>query len=189
MVLATQLCEAVEVYHVELRKFPHSFCRFNLSEQELRETILSSWARGDWVQAGDRRWSPQEATLAIIEGPQLAVAELAMGRGWRNARRRGQDVTAQLIADASRAAARPPSEPVADPVSGNAAVPTTPGTSAVVRDERKALVDSLALELLRLLGDRPVPLAHAWLLARERHPDRTPSECLALAEAALEERR
>jgi hypothetical protein len=45
--------------------------------------------------------------------------------------------------------------------------------------------DRLAGDLLALLGDDPAPLLRAWQLALERHPDRTPSECLALAEDLL----
>jgi hypothetical protein len=175
----------VAVYHVELRQFPHSFCRFNLSEHELRETILSPWVRGEWVNVGERRWSPQQATLTVVESSPLAVQELAMGRGWRNAQRRGQDVIAELLARAWRDAPKPPPEVAA----ASTAKPAPPARSVSVDAERKALVDALALELLGLLGDRPVPLARAWLLARERNPRCTPSECLALAEAALQDHR
>jgi hypothetical protein len=180
------------VYHVELRQFPHSFCRFNMSEQELRDTILSSWARGDWVPAGDRRWSPHQAKLTVIEAPQLAGSELALGRGWRNAQRRGRDVTAQLLAsvsaDASAEVSRNVSAP-SPPAVEHAAAPAGAQTMGGEADERKALVDALALELLGLLGEEPLPLARAWLLARERNPSLAPSESLALAEAALRERR
>jgi hypothetical protein len=181
------------VYHVELRQFPHSFCRFNLSEQELQETILLPWARGELVQLGERRWSPQQATLTVLEGPQLAMAELAMGRGWRNARRRGQDMTARLLAHTSHNAltgASPDERSLPrDSARECTAAPAAQTALAGIHDERKALVDALALELLGLLGEQPVPLARAWLLARERNPGLTPSECLALAEAALEEPR
>jgi hypothetical protein len=181
------------VYHVELRQFPHSFCRFNMSEQELRDTILSSWARGDWVPAGDRRWSPHQATLTVIEAPQLVGSELALGRGWRNAQRRGRDVTAQLLAsvseDASAEASRDTSAPAPKAVEHALLSASAQTGGGDAHDERKALVDALALELLQLLGEEPVPLARAWLLARERNPSLAPSESLALAEAALRERR
>jgi hypothetical protein len=155
------------VYHVELRQFPHNFCRFNLSEQELHETILDAWARGEWVEQGERKWSPHQATLTVLDGPEIPIEQLSMGRGWANARRHGADVTERMIAAARDAVARPASS-----------------ASALSTDtaDRKLTVDSLAVELLALLGDDPVPLMRAWRLALERHPDRTPSECLALAE-------
>jgi hypothetical protein len=184
------------MYHVELRQFPHSFCRFNLNEQELRETILVAWARGEWVQAGERKWSPHQAKLTVLEGPHLDVQELSMGRGWRNAQRRSEDATERLLA-----AERQPGGPA---VGGRAGVHAVEGGAAhAKRDatgqsgqahespaiieaaEHRAIVDALALELLRLLGDEPVPLIRAWLLEHEHHPERTPSECLALAEAAV----
>lgn len=143
------------MYHIELRQFPHNFCRFNMSEQELRDAILGPWSRGEWVEQGDRRWSPKEASLTIIEGPELSPDRLSMGRGWRSAQRVGTDVTARVLAPTSPVGSSAPS----------ISVPT-----------------SLAGEVLALLGEDPGPLIRAWQLALERHPDRTPSECLALAE-------
>jgi hypothetical protein len=165
------------MYHVELRQFPHSFCRFNLSEQELRERILAAWVRGEWVQLGERKWSSHQAKLTVLEGPRLEVQELAMGRGWRNAQRRSEDVTERLLASNRRLA---PAQGAALPAQQG-----VPGTSAAEVAEHKALVDALALELLRLLGDEPVPLMRAWIEQRERHPESIPSECLALAETAV----
>jgi hypothetical protein len=164
------------VYHVELRQFPHNFCRFNLTERELYETILGSWARGDWVELDEREWSPHQASLKVIEGPELPLAQLAMGRGWRNAVRRGKDVTAELLARARAGEQDTATESMA---SESAAISTSARSDTV---GRKPTDDSLALELLALLGDDPGPLVRAWQLALERHPDRTPSECLALAE-------
>ncbi len=88
------------MYHLELRQFPHNFCHFNLTAQALRETVLDAWARGDWVEVGERQWNPQQANLTVIEGPELPVEQLSMGRGWRNALRQGTDVTADLLTSA-----------------------------------------------------------------------------------------
>jgi hypothetical protein len=155
------------MYHVELRQFPHNFCRFNLTERELRETILDAWAHGEWVEQGERKWSPHQASLTVLEGPEMPVEQLSMGRGWANARRHGTDVTEAMIAAARDAVGRPMS--------------SEPSLSTDTTD-RQLAGDSLAPELLAALGDDPVPLVRAWQLALERHPDRTPSECLALAE-------
>jgi hypothetical protein len=73
------------MYHLELRQFPHNTCRFNLTEQELR-AVLGPWAREKFVEVGERKWSPHQAKLTILEGPRLEVQQLAMGRGWRAAR-------------------------------------------------------------------------------------------------------
>lgn len=145
------------MFHVELRQFPHNFCRFNLSEAELRATLLEPWSRGEQVEAGERRWEPRQASLTVIEGPTLSMPELAMGRGWRNATRAGSDVTERMLA----ALADSP-EALATPA-----------------------VTSLGDELMALLGKESLPLLRAWQLALERHPDRSPSECLALAEDLL----
>jgi hypothetical protein len=141
------------VFHVELRQFPHNFCRFNMSEQELRISVLNAWARKEWLEFGERRWDPNQATVTVIEGPRLSMPELAMGRGWRNAQRAGADVTERVL-EAARTA-REPAQAGARPA---------------------------AAELAALLGPESEPLMRAWRLAMESHPDRRPSECLALAE-------
>jgi hypothetical protein len=181
------------VYHLELRQFPHNFCRFNLTEPELHETVLDGWVRGEWIEIGERRWNFHQAHLKVLEGPELPVEQLSMGRGWRNAVRQGSDVTEQLLASARTRATAPGArtiEPGVGPVPaavfepGAASEPATVSGLATASDaiERKLMIDSLARELLGLLGNDPGPLLRAWQLALERHPDRTPSECLALAE-------
>jgi hypothetical protein len=207
------------VFHVELRQFPHNFCRFNLSERELRATVLDAWVRREPVELGERRWDPRQASLIVIEAPRLPLQELSMGRGWRNAERRGSDVTERVLAlarAAQRVDAAGTSEGAAgaQPVEGSApaaglaraqagtpsagagaaaaqspAGPARPGAPAAGAELSPAIARgqapeaaSLAAELIALLGDDPVSLMRAWQLALERHPDRVPSECLALAE-------
>ncbi len=180
------------MYHVELRQFPHNFCRFNLSERELRETILDAWAQGEWVELGERKWSPHQANLTVLEGPRLPVDQLSMGRGWRNAARHGQDVTARLLATAPAAAstrgghtdtkAGGPGE--ARPLADQTATQAT--AEAGSAHEVNLAADSLGLEALAKLGEEPLPIAVVWRLARERYPERTASDCLRLAERAIE---
>jgi hypothetical protein len=165
------------VFHIELRQFPHNFCRFNLSEPELRAAVLDAWVRQEPVQLGERSWDPRRASLTVIEAPRLSLQELAMGRGWSNAERRGDDVTKRVLA-------------LARAVQGTRAAGTGSGTAAAAPAaaavaEPAADAASLATELIALLGDDPLSLMRAWRLALERHPDRTPSECLALAEALV----
>ena len=60
------------MYHLELRQFPHNTWRFNLDAEEL-QTIVTLWVRGQPVDVGERRWSPLQARLTILEGPALAM--------------------------------------------------------------------------------------------------------------------
>lgn len=165
------------MYHVELRKFPHSFWAFNLSEQELRGMILDAWVQGAPLQAGERWWTPRETRLTVLEGPRLGVQDTSMGRGWRNAARRGEDVTERVLAAARQAGA---SAAGTAPSTGALGVLGQAGGSAGAQMD-----ESLALGVLQLLGEDPLVLLRAWRAARERHPERTPSECLALAERAV----
>ncbi|HTA96017.1 MAG TPA: hypothetical protein VK730_00050 [Solirubrobacteraceae bacterium] len=164
------------MYHVELRQFPHNFCRFNLTETELHEAVLDAWARGEWIEFGERKWNPQQAKLIVVEGPQIPLEQLSMGRGWRIVEREGKDVTEQLIEAAHNA---------------NASAAASAVTSEQARAQAAATLGldpaaaSLVAELLGLLGEEPLPLMRAWQLALEGHPDRTPSECLALAEGLV----
>ncbi|HEU0251238.1 MAG TPA: hypothetical protein VFR48_10990 [Solirubrobacteraceae bacterium] len=158
------------MFHVELRQFPHNFCRFNMSGQDLRAAVLDAWAGKEWLEFGERKWDPNQASLTVLEGPRLSMQELSMGRGWRNAQRAGSDVTERVLEEAR--AARAPAGGAAP----SAAEHSGGGLSA------DADVQLLAVELVTLLGQKPQPLMRAWQLALESHPDRSPSECLALAE-------
>jgi hypothetical protein len=162
------------VYHLQLRQFPHNLCRFNLNDAQLRP-VIEPWANDHWVELGERKWSPHQAKLTILEGPQLPVQQLSMGRGWRNAQRGSRDVTEHVLAAATQAPARGPSEPQREPTA----------ISPSLSPEAELLADSLALELLSLLERESVPLSQAWRLAHARLPDRTASESLALAERAV----
>jgi hypothetical protein len=88
------------VFHVELRQFPNSVRAFNLSRDELMARIVGPWVSGVPVQWGERRWSPEKAHIAIYEGRNLGPEEIGLGRGWQNATRSGQDVTAQVLEEA-----------------------------------------------------------------------------------------
>jgi hypothetical protein len=154
-------------YHIELRQFPHNMCRFNLNERELG-ALVESWTREPWVELGERKWSPHHAKLKILEGPEMPLEQLSMGRGWRAAERTSKDVTERVLAGAKE---------VESAGSEDSPQHSTPDTAL--------LADSLGLELLALLGEGPAPLSQAWRLAGARFPERSPSECLALAEQAV----
>jgi hypothetical protein len=164
------------MYHVELRQFPHNFCRFNLTETELHEAVLDAWARGEWIEFGERKWNPHQAKLIVVEGPRIPLEQLSMGRGWRIVEREGKDVTEQLVAAAHSANAS---------AAGSAATNEQALSQAAATLGLDPAAASLTAELLGLLGEDAVPLMRAWQLALEGHSDRTPSECLALAEGLL----
>jgi hypothetical protein len=181
------------MYHVELRQFPHNMCRFNLSEAELR-VIVEPWAREKVVEFGERKWSSQTARITILEGPQIPLEQLTMGRGWRAAQRKSQDVTEAVLACAREALAQQPfapvvagagaaSQPPAAPAPGvpAGAAAASPGAAATPLG---ALVDPLALgvQLASLLGDDPGALLAAWKEVAARSGGLSPSESLALAE-------
>ncbi|HST54493.1 MAG TPA: hypothetical protein VLJ42_01195 [Solirubrobacteraceae bacterium] len=160
------------VFHIELRQFPHNHCRFNMSEQELMSVVVKPWARGEWIDLGERKWSPQMARLRVLDGPQLAVGDLAMGRGWRNAERKSREVTDELLATVAER------QPVAPPT-------TASQQQQQPSQDLQLLGDSLGLELLGRLAGEAVALSSVWRLAQERHPERSASDCLAIAERTV----
>jgi hypothetical protein len=164
------------VFHIELRQFPHNFCRFNLTERQLRASVLDAWARGERVELGERGWEPEQASLTVLAGPRLQTQDLSMGRGWSNAQRQGSDVTERMLEAVRVEQAERAGEDAVRPGGGVAAE----GDAA--RVAAAAGLDAVAARLSERLGEQPLALMRAWQLALERHPDRTPSECLALAE-------
>jgi hypothetical protein len=189
------------MYHYELRKFPHTFCVFNQSEQQLG-AIVRPWTSGEWVEVGERRWNIHETKLTIIEGPELSLPDLAMNRGWRNARRRGKDVTEQMLGTTGARKVRSgltgpaveelPQRGIAHaPVLMDAA-PTAAGPDGGLgaagqgaRGGADLLADSLGLELLALLDDGSLPPSRVWEVARMRTSGGSAADSLALAERAV----
>jgi hypothetical protein len=92
------------VFHVELRQFPHVARVFNLEREELDQRFARPWASGGTVEQEDRRWTPDRARLTIFEAPELPLDEIGMGRGWATVGKTGQDVTADVLAEAQRGA-------------------------------------------------------------------------------------
>jgi hypothetical protein len=170
----------VSFYHLELRQFPHVARRFNQSEQQVL-ALAKPWVGEEWIEEAERKWNMNEATLTILEGPKLSMADLAMARGWRNAQRRSEDVTERVLAafrkDEAGAAAASGSSgggEGASVVNGVAAAP-----------DAALLADSLGLELLGALDDGLVAPAQVWRLAQRRLDARPLADALALAEGAL----
>jgi hypothetical protein len=147
------------VLHVQLQRFPHSARAFNLSEEEVRRTVVEPWEAGRLIELGERFWAPGECKLTILDGPPLDPGVLGLGRGWAAALKHGRNVTGELIraptaADPRRVASGPSFEDFKDEV--------------------------LALSL------RGAPsLEELWRLAIRRYPDRSLSDRLGLTERAV----
>ena len=86
------------MFHVQLRQFPHLARAFNLTAEELQARVLEPWRVGQRIHLQDRSWDPQRARLTVIEGPDLEVEEIGLGRGWASAMRSGSEVTAAILA-------------------------------------------------------------------------------------------
>src|SRR3989440_6236397 len=122
-------CEPLAgMYHLELRQFPHNLCRFNLTDRDLR-ALLAPWVLERPMELGERKWSPHQATLTVLEGPRLELQQLSMGRGWRAAQRQGEDVTARVIAAAGEALGAQAAGPSAPPAVGAMPVPASSSPS------------------------------------------------------------
>jgi len=161
------------VYHVEFRESFHNLCHFNLDRGALG-AIVKAWTSDPWVEIEGRKWNPDRAKLKIIEGPELPLDQLTMGRGWRAAERQGTDVSDRILGEA-RAAAQGASQQGAAQAVAQRAVP-----------DGALEADSLGLELLSMLADGPAPLYYAWRLAAKRFPERSPGEVLMLAERSVQ---
>jgi hypothetical protein len=90
-------------FHIELASGRQHARSFNLSEEELRRTVLDPWLAGRAVLLGDRKWIRDDADLKILEGPELSVQDLAFSQGWANAERSAADVTATVLGTATEA--------------------------------------------------------------------------------------
>lgn len=175
------------MYHLELRKFPHVVCRFNQSEAQLRALVVP-WVRQEWVEEGERKWNVNEASLTILEGPKLSMPELAMGKGWRNAQKRSQDVTERVLGAVQKGGRDEQAAQNVPTVQPGEAPRGARGGGDDARD-LDLLADSLALEVLALLDDGAVAPARVWLMAQERLGGRggagSAAEALALGERAV----
>jgi hypothetical protein len=145
-------------YHVEVRQFPNVARAFNLTRRQLDARIIATWLAGKSVEIDDRKFSPDRAKLKIIEGPALRTDEIAIGRGWANAERAGQDATKRILAGTSTGTA-----------SG--------GANAPLEEFKTTVLDACTGQRLDLGG--------VVALAARRQARSRASECLALAEQAV----
>jgi hypothetical protein len=176
------------MYHVELHQFPHNMSRFNLTDAEL-DAIVQPWVREQVIDFGERKWSPHQARLTILEGPPMPLEQLTMGRGWRAAQRQGEDVTERVLGAAREALAAAAPAPAVPPLPD--ALPQPPAETLAATPQQPVqggpLADPLALgvQLASLLGGDPGRLLSAWKEVAARSSGLAPSESLALAERQL----
>ena len=143
------------MFHVELRQFPHMTREFNLHREQLQARVLGPWVRGQPVEAGDRRWAPDRAKIAIYEGPALATEEIGMGRGWANVTKDSEDVTSRVLDEARAAVASPPA------------------------------LDELKTRLLGRASEEPLTMSGVLGIAAEMRSDLSANERLELANRAI----
>ncbi len=190
--MIAHICEPLAMFHIELRQAPHRLHRFNLGEQELRATMLEPWVRGEQIEMGDRAWKPSTASILVLEGPEIPVGRLTMGRGWSIAARDGADVTTRVMAGvrealvaASAAAAEAAVVAEGSSSAGEGAIAQAAAPARIAAADAAVLADALGLELLRGLGETPMLLTSAWRVAAERHPQMPLGVALDLARGAV----
>jgi hypothetical protein len=172
------------VYHLELREFPKRVHRFNLSGQEIGAIVLL-WVQDRAFEMAENTWSPRHGEITIVEGPEIPVAGMSLGRGWSTAERDGEDVTERILAEARQAVASGDADGAVAP---GAAAELLPDAGMAAPDAPAAgAIDPLTLgvELASLLGAEPSRLLAAWRGVARRAPTLSPSESLALAEREL----
>jgi hypothetical protein len=87
-------------FHVEVSTALRHARAFNLSLEELRQTVLEPWLSRRSIELGDRKWNPEESELKVLEGPELGNPDLNFGQGWANAQRSATHVTARVLSTA-----------------------------------------------------------------------------------------
>ena len=147
-----------DVFHVELRQFPHVARSFNLSGEELQSEFVATWVTGRSIEFDERRWSPEKTRLKIYEGPALRPEEIGMGRGWGNVEKHGEDVTDRLLAQAQQ---------------------------SLVPSASTDTVQALKEEAVRLAGAGDITIPHVLALASGHYQGSRVSDRLALAERAI----
>jgi hypothetical protein len=172
----------MSVYHLELRHFPRNINRFNLKGTEVGAIVLP-WVQEKYIEVGEQKWNPHEAKLTILEGEEIPVDRLSMGRGWPIALREGQDVTERVLAEAREALGDAVPAPLMMPRPVSASPPPEEYPSGDMSDPR-----SPEGQLGLLLGGDADRLLAAWRALAGRTSGLKPSESLSLAERELEDR-
>ncbi|MBS1879693.1 MAG: hypothetical protein JST31_09285 [Actinobacteria bacterium] len=149
-------------FHVEIAAGINHARSFNLSEEELRRTVVAPWIDRRPIELGDRKWTPAESELRILEGPELSYPELSFGNGWANAERGGEFVTRRLLDEEVQHRREGSAGPAAIVIETDSAVRTLAG---LVSGERSQSVD---LDAIRARLDEGDPSVAAVVLVVRR---------------------
>ncbi len=169
----------MSVYHFEIRKFPKALTRYNQTGEQVG-AVAMLWVQERIIELNDQKWSPHEATITILQGPEIPIERLSMGRGWRTVQREGEEVTERVLQEAREELARRGGGATGS--GGGAAITPAVGASSALPN-----ADPLALgvELAGLLGPEAPELLRTWRAVAGRTGGLAPSESLALAEREL----
>jgi hypothetical protein len=159
--------EGGTIFHVEIRQFPSTVRKFNLSRAQLDASYVRPWLAGKVIEVDDVRFSPERAKFTILSGPPLRTDQIGMGRGWANAQRDGVEVTDRILSEAE------PAETVAPAAATPAQAPATNAVQTFKRD------------LLAACQGKRVSFDEVVALTAAQHLGARASERLALAEMAV----
>ena len=134
-------------FHIEVTTGRQHARSFNLTEEELRRTVLTPWLSGRALLLGDKKWTRDDGELKILEGPELSYQDLAFSQGWANAQRNAADVT-ETVLDGATEEARAARGPAAIVIHSDSAVQTLADivsghdTESVPIEEARERIDS-----------------------------------------------
>jgi hypothetical protein len=179
------------MFHVEMRMGMHVVREFNLDDRKLYVTFLEPLLSDREFSIEGHDYYPRHTRIVILEGPELPLDQLGMGRGWGNAERTATDVTESVLAKARAhlASHSPASATPTGPAAASAAAQQraqapapTPAPAVAV-----SVPDALRERLIGRLSAGPVTLADIAAIAADLMPESPPEEQLAASRgAALE---
>src|SRR5262249_1532983 len=135
---------------------------------------LQPWCSGVPIELQDRRWTSEKAKLTILEGPELRTDEIGLGRGWSNATKSGQDVTATLLDETQQTRQAPADELKEAIVAACAGSPIALAQVVPVAAAREP--QRRPSELLAAAEQGVWELLHAGRLRLLHHGDEVPRE-------------
>jgi hypothetical protein len=148
------------MYHVQLYTRLHQARVYNLDQEELQRGFLDPMRLSGLFVYEGHEWEPRKTKLSVYEAERLRPDQIAMGRGWANVMKLGQDVTQQVLAQ------RPAPGPVA-------------GSPAAVMQLKERLIGRLSAG--------PVTLQEIIAMAGDLMPESDDAEQLAASHRAASE--
>jgi hypothetical protein len=146
----THVADSATWFHVRLeRGFLRQAHEFNLQEHDVIERYVRPWRDGQPVEIADKTFSPPAAKMIIYAGRRVPPNQTAMGQGWSNAVKLGEDVTASLLA----ASPEPDSASVparAEPPPGGALDPLAASVFVSHAAADKVIVEPFVSTILQL---------------------------------------